>query len=113
MKDIIKALELINDFCINEYGADLERYTLSDNLADISIGYTTLTDEEIPVSLVIDLYEWKLKVYFAEAWVIGDKADIVEDITLADLEEIDFSWVTSQEEYLEEHLEEIKEKYGY
>ena len=50
------AKELINNFCLSEYGSTDD---FSD-LHNIGIAYTTLTDDEIPIQVTVDLIDCKI-----------------------------------------------------
>lgn len=53
------AKELIDEFCQSEYQSPAE----FDDLEKIAIGYTTITDDEIPIQVYVDLVHYRIDRY--------------------------------------------------
>ena len=82
-----QAKSLINDFCQSEYGDDAD---FSD-LTKIGVAYTTVTDDEIPVQVNIDLVNYRLERYLngehLETWQYASMQELIAN----ELESLDFS----------------------
>ena len=103
MSNIEKAKELINLYSNREFGCNVD---LSD-LHNIGLAYTTLTDEEIPIQISVDIIDMKLKT-----WIGGDDYERCEpvnviDITMEDLECLDFDdLISGWQFYIEDNIED-------
>ena len=82
-----QAKSLINDFCRSEYGDDAD---FSD-LTKIGVAYTTVTDDEIPIQVNIDLVNYRLERYLdgehLETWQYASMQELIAN----ELESLDFS----------------------
>ena len=82
-----RAKGLISDFCRSEYGSEAD---FSDP-AKIGVAYTTVTDDEIPIQVNIDLVNYRLERYLddehLETWQYGSLQEIITN----ELENLDFS----------------------
>ena len=78
------AKELINRFCQSEYGSPAD----FSNLEKIGIAYTTVTDEEIPVQVNVDLVHYSMDRYLGD-----DLLDSSKYLTLDDLIENQLKWL--------------------
>lgn len=107
-----RAKELINDYCFDEFGypgnfKDLTR---------IHIGYTTITDEEIPVQASVNLVEFRLERFLDGELFDSRQYDSLEELIEMELEYLDFDTlmnVTENEiaevlgqDFVEEKVEE-------
>ena len=81
-----KAMRLIVSFCASEYGqaADFA------NMREIGIGYTTITDDEIPIQINVNLIDFSLDRYVDGVIVDQRKYDSLEDLIKNELEELEF-----------------------
>ena len=52
-KELERAKELVNDYCQCEFHHDAD----FDDLENVGVAYTTLTDEEIPIQVSLDLIQ--------------------------------------------------------
>ena len=91
-----QAKELIDDFCQSEYGSCAD---FSDPTA-IGIAYTTLTDDEIPIQVNVDLEHFRIDRFLddkaLECWQYSSLDDLVENV-LENLNFEDLISVTDQE----------------
>ena len=82
-----QAKGLINDFCRSEYGNDAD---FSD-LTKIGVAYTTVTDDEIPVQVNIDLVNYRLERYLNEEHLETRQYGSMQEFITNELENLDFS----------------------
>ena len=82
-----RAKSLINDFCQSEYGDDAD---FSD-LTKIGVAYTTVTDDEIPVQVNIDLVNYRLERYLDDAHLETRQYASLQELIANELESLDFS----------------------
>jgi hypothetical protein len=103
MNDTIeKAKEYITDYFIKEFD-DYDESSFSD-LENVPLAYTTLTDEEIPINVKIDLVNMQFKTYINEDF---EHPVAVEKTDLDELKWIDFDMlIAGWTDYIEEHMEE-------
>ena len=59
---LAKAKELINNFCLDEFHSEAD---FSD-LSSVAIGYTTVTDEEIPIQIYVNLSTFVYERYLED-----------------------------------------------
>ena len=81
-----KAMRLISDFCKREYGQESD----FDNLREIGIGHTTITDAEIPIQINVNLEDFALDRYIEGILVDQRKYDSLTTLIEAELENLDF-----------------------
>lgn len=81
------AKRLINDFCVGEYNSEAD---FSD-LHNISIAYTTLTDDELPIQVTVDLADYKITYEFDGEVFNTDRYDSLDDMIENALMGLDFS----------------------
>lgn len=81
------AKRLINDFCVGEYNSEAD---FSD-LHNVSIAYTTLTDDELPIQVTADLVEHTMTYEFDGEVFNTDKYDSLDDMIENALMGLDFS----------------------
>ena len=95
-----KAKWLINDFCEAEYreGADFN------DLHNVGLAFTTLTDDELPIQVTADLVDFKITYEFdGEVFKIEEYSDI-EDMIKNGLTGLDFSDLVSvPDEVIDRH----------
>lgn len=82
-----KAKSLINDFCEAEYrqGADF------DDLHNVGLAFTTLTDDELPIQVTADLVDFKITYEFDGEVYNTEQYDNIEDMIENGLTGLDFS----------------------
>ena len=114
------AKSLIESFCQEEYGS---RPDFS-NLSEIGIAYTTVTDEEIPIQVNIDLVNHRMLRYLENIMVDERRYDSLSDLIEKELENLNFSDLIdltdeeldyyqskTAEDYQEEPLAVVRELY--
>ena len=82
-----RAKGLISDFCRSEYGSEAD---FSD-IAKIGVAYTTITDDEIPVQVNIDLVNYRLERYLDDEHLETRQYGSLQEIITNELENLDFS----------------------
>lgn len=82
-----RARGLISDFCRSEYGSEAD---FSDP-AKIGVAYTTVTDDEIPVQVNIDLVNYRLERYLDDEHLETRQYGSLQELITNELENLDFS----------------------
>ena len=82
-----RAKGLISDFCQSEYGSEPD---FSDP-AKIGIAYTTITDDEIPIQVNIDLVKFRLERDLNGEHLEARQYSSLQDLIANELEILDFS----------------------
>ena len=84
---IERAKGLISDFCRSEYGSEAD---FSDP-AKIGVAYTTVTDDEIPLQVNIDLVNYRLERYLDDEHLETRQYGSLQELISNELENLDFS----------------------
>ena len=84
---LARAKGLISDFCRSEYGSEAD---FSDP-AKIGVAYTTVTDDEIPIQVNIDLVNYRLERYLNDEHLETRQYGSLQEIITNELENLDFS----------------------
>jgi len=96
-----KAVELIEDFCMREYGEGLSDEDFAD-LSDVHIAHTEVEDEgvyiPIPIESIVDLENYSLKTYVAGRVISENKYDSLEDLINYELMYLDFDNLVSYDD---------------
>ena len=82
-----RAKGLISDFCRSEYGSEAD---FSDP-AKIGVAYTTVTDDEIPIQVNIDLVNYRLERYLDDEHLETRQYGSLRELITNELENLDFS----------------------
>ena len=82
-----RARGLISDFCRSEYGSEAD---FSDP-AKIGVAYTTVTDDEIPIQVNIDLVNLRLERYLDDEHLETRQYGSLQELISNELENLDFS----------------------
>ena len=82
-----RAKGLISDFCRSEYGSEVD---FSDP-TKIGVAYTTVTDDEIPLQVNIDLVNYRLERYLDDAHLETRQYGSLQELITNELENLDFS----------------------
>lgn len=101
-----KAKWLINDFCEAEYreGADF------DDLHNVGLAFTTLTDDELPIQVTADLVDFKITHEFDGEVFDTEQFDSIEDMIENGLTELDFSDLVSvPDEVIDRHTSKVEQ----
>ncbi|WP_417306179.1 LPD11 domain-containing protein, partial [Dysosmobacter sp.] len=102
-----RAKGLISDFCRSEYGSEAD---FSDP-AKIGIAYTTVTDDEIPVQVNIDLVNFRLERYLDDEHLETRQYGSLQELISNELENLDFSdLIHVSDEDLEQHRWRVPEE---
>lgn len=82
-----RAKGLISDFCRSEYGSEAD---FSDP-TKIGVAYTTVTDDEIPLQVNIDLVNYRLERYLDDEHLETRQYGSLQELISNELENLDFS----------------------
>ena len=82
-----RAKGLISEFCQSEYSSEAD---FSD-LTKIGVAYTTVTDDEIPIQVNIDLENYRLERYLNDEHLETRQYSSLQDLITNELESLDFS----------------------
>ena len=95
-----RAKGLISDFCRSEYGSEAD---FSDP-TKIGVAYTTVTDDEIPVQVNIDLVNYRLERYLDDEHLENRQYGSLQELITNELENLDFSdLIHVSDEDVEQH----------
>ena len=95
-----RAKGLISDFCRSEYGSEAD---FSDP-TKIGVAYTTVTDDEIPVQVNIDLVNFRLERYLDDEHLETRQYASLQELISNELENLDFSdLIHVSDEDVEQH----------
>ena len=95
-----RAKGLISDFCRSEYGSEAD---FSDP-AKVGVAYTTVTDDEIPIQVSIDLVNYRLERYLDDAHLETRQYGSLQELITNELENLDFSdLIHVSDEDVEQH----------
>ena len=100
-----KAKFLINDYCEGEFDEE----AVFDNMHNIGLAHTTLTDYDIPVQVTADLIDHKITYEFANEVYNVEQYKDIEDMIENGLVGLDFDeLVDVPDEVIERHVQEIE-----
>ena len=95
-----RAKGLISDFCRSEYGSEAD---FSDP-TKIGVAYTTVTDDEIPLQVNIDLVNFRLERYLDDEHLETRQYGSLQELITNELENLDFSdLIHVSDEDVEQH----------
>ena len=102
-----RAKGLISDFCRSEYDSEAD---FSDP-TKIGVAYTTVTDDEIPVQVNIDLVNFRLERYLDDEHLETRQYGSLQELISNELENLDFSdLIHVSDEYVEQHRRHAPEE---
>ena len=102
-----RAKGLISDFCRSEYGSEAD---FSDP-TKIGVAYTTVTDDEIPVQVNIDLVNFRLERYLDDEHLETRRYASLQKLITNELENLDFSdLIHVSDEDVEQHRRHAPEE---
>ena len=78
-----KAKRCIEDFCAEEYQSESVDFS---DLSNIGIGYTTITDDEIPIQVVANLRDYRIEKYLDGKLVEVREYGSLQELTETELE---------------------------
>ena len=97
---IERAKGLISDFCRSEYGSEAD----FGDPAKIGVAYTTVTDDEIPIQVNIDLVNYRLERYLDDEHLETRQYGSLQELITNELENLDFSdLIHVSDEDVEQH----------
>ena len=107
-EDLERAKALISTFCSEEYDSEPD---FSD-LRTVDIAYTTITDEEVPVQVSVDLVDFRLDRSIDGIIVDSRKYDTLKELTEQELVDPDFDELVafSEEQLAKVALHGIRDK---
>ena len=107
-EDLERAKVLISTFCSEEYDSEPD---FSD-LRKVDIAYTTITDEEVPVQVSVDLVDFRLDRSIDGIIVDSRKYDSLKELTEQELVDPDFDELVafSEEQLAKVALHGIRDK---
>lgn len=107
-EDLERAKALISTFCSEEYDSEPD---FSD-LRKVDIAYTTITDEEVPVQVSVDLVDFRLDRSIDGIIVDSRKYDSLKELTEQELVDPDFDELVafSEEQLAKVALHGIRDK---
>ena len=108
-KALEKAMKCIEAFCAEEYKSECVDFS---DLSHIGIGYTTITDSEIPIQTVANLRDYKIEKYLDGKLVEVREYDSLQELTENELENLTFEDLmdvsdSALEKYKQESQKEI------
>ena len=107
MTPLEKAKNLINDFCVDEYSDEAD---FSD-LHNVSLAYTTLTDDELPVQVTADLADYKITYEFDGEVFNTEQYKSIEDMVENGLTGLDFNdLIYVPDEVIERHKKSAEQE---
>ena len=81
-----RAKELIRDFCMDEY----ESVPEFNNLSEIGIAYTTITDDEIPIQVNVNLESFRVERYLDDVLIETRQYASLEELIDIELDNLNF-----------------------
>ena len=102
-----RAKGLISDFCRSEYGSEAD---FSDP-TKVGVAYTTVTDDEIPIQVNIDLVNYRLERYLDDTHLETRQYGSLQELITNELENLDFSdLIHVSDEDVEQHRRRVPEE---
>ena len=89
-----QAKELIDQFCQDEY----DSYADFSDLEKVGIAYTTVTDEEIPIQVNVDLVNYRVERYLDGQFLERRQYSSLEGLIQNELADLDFDDLTAVSE---------------
>ena len=89
-----QAKELIDQFCQEEY----DSYADFSDLEKVGIAYTTVTDEEIPIQVNVDLVNYRVERYLDGQFLERRQYESLEALIQNELTDLDFDDLTAVSE---------------
>lgn len=99
-EDLERAKDLISQFCAEEYDVEAD---FSD-LHKVDIAYTTITEEEVPVQVSVDLVDFKLDRYIEGKIVDSREYASLKELTEQELVDLNFDELVA---FSEEELSKV------
>lgn len=81
-----RAKRLINEYCLEEFGSENDFA----NLEAVGVGYTTVTDEEIPIQAYVDLIHFRIEKRLCDVLVETRQYESLEALIDGELYDLQF-----------------------
>jgi len=95
---LARAKELIDDYCLREFGEPAEY----DDLSQVDITFTTITDDEIPIQVTANLEDFRIERTLDDIQLDVRQYDSLDDMIEKALEYLDFhALISVSDEQLE------------
>ncbi|MCD7764430.1 MAG: SNF2-related protein [Lachnospiraceae bacterium] len=85
-----RAKKLIDEYCLEEFSESAD----FDDLTNVGLAFTTITDDEIPIQATVDLVGFKLERYLGETLIDVRQYDSLEALIAGELEGLSFDDLT-------------------
>lgn len=103
--ELDKAINYINDFCVDEYGSEMD----SSDLSNISLAYTTDEDTDIEIQVTADLEHFQMRYAYGDTIVRTEQYESLEEMNRNVLSVLDFNDLVtlSEDEKAAAHTEPL------
>lgn len=103
--ELDKAINYINDFCVDEYGSEMD----SSDLSNISLAYTTDEDTDIEIQVTADLEHFQMRYAYGDTVVRTEQYESLEEMNRNVLSVLDFNDLVtlSEDEKAAAHTEPL------
>lgn len=85
--ELDKAINYINDFCVDEYGSEMD----SSDLSNISLAYTTDEDTDMEIQVTADLEQFRMLYAYGNSIVRTEQYESLEEMNRNVLSVLDFN----------------------
>ena len=106
--ELDKAINYINDFCVDEYGSEMD----SSDLSNISLAYTTDEDTDIEIQVTADLEYFQMRYAYGDTIVRTEQYESLEEMNRNVLSVLDFNDLVtlSEDEKAAAHTEPLSKE---
>ena len=106
--ELDKAINYINDFCVDEYGSEMD----SSDLSNISLAYTTDEDTDIEIQVTADLEQFRMLYAYGNSIVRTEQYESLEEMNRNVLSVLDFNDLVtlSEDEKAAAHTEPLSKE---
>lgn len=103
--ELDKAINYINDFCVDEYGSEMD----SSDLSNISLAYTTDEDTDIEIQVTADLEHFQMRYAYGDTIVRTEQYESLEEMNQNVLSVLNFNDLVtlSEDEKAAAHTEPL------
>ena len=85
--ELDKAINYINDFCVDEYGSEMD----SSDISNIFIAYTTDEDTDVEIQVTADLEHFQMRYAYGDTIVRTEQYESLEEMNRNVLSVLDFN----------------------
>lgn len=106
--ELDKAINYINDFCVDEYGSEMD----SSDLSNIFLAYTTDEDTDIEIQVTADLEHFQMRYAYGDTVVRTEQYESLEEMNRNVLSVLDFNDLVtlSEDEKAAAHTEPLSKE---